>query len=57
MSVLKALRQRIAPELNFRCAAGGGKSIRNRPTREEAVAWIADNYAEPQAEILRLLKA
>ena len=40
-----------------RCAAGGGRSIRSRPTREEAVAWIAENYPEPQAAIRKLLAA
>ncbi len=39
----------------YRCAAGGGRSIRNRATREDAVAWIAANYPEPRAAILKLI--
>lgn len=40
----------------FRCASTGGRSIRNRPTRDEAVAWIAGNYPEARAEILKLTR-
>lgn len=40
----------------YRCAAGGGRSIRNRATREEAVAWIAGNYPAPKAEIIERIK-
>jgi hypothetical protein len=39
----------------YRCAAGGGRSIRNRGTREAAVAWIAGNYPDARAEILGLI--
>lgn len=41
----------------YRCAAGGGRSIRNRATREEAVAWIAGNYPSARQEILGLIPA
>ncbi|MDO8543599.1 MAG: hypothetical protein Q7S40_24420 [Opitutaceae bacterium] len=41
----------------YRCAAGGGRSIRNRATRDDAVAWIAGNYPDARAEILGLIKA
>lgn len=41
----------------FRCANGDGRSIRNRATRAEAIAWIAENHPEPQAEILRRIEA
>lgn len=40
----------------FRCATTGGRSIRNRPTRDEAVAWIAGNYPAARAEILKLIQ-
>jgi hypothetical protein len=40
----------------FRCAASGGRSIRNRATRDEAIAWIAGNYPDPQTEILKLIR-
>lgn len=39
----------------YRSAAGGGRSIRNRGSREEAVAWIAGNYPDARAEILGLI--
>jgi hypothetical protein len=40
----------------FRHASGQGKSIRNRASREEAMVWIAGNYPDARAEILRLLE-
>jgi len=40
----------------FRCATGEAKSIRQRLAREPAIAWIAENYAEPEAELLRCLQ-
>lgn len=39
-----------------RYAAGQGKSIRSRATREDAITWIAGNYPDPQAQILKLLR-
>ena len=41
----------------YRCAAGGGRSIRNRANREDAVAWIAGNYPDARTDILKLIKA
>lgn len=41
----------------FRCAAGGGKSVRNRLSAPLAVKWIAENYAGPDAQILAQLNA
>lgn len=40
-----------------RYASGAGKSVRQKSTREEAIAWIAANYPEPLSEIRRLLPA
>ena len=40
----------------FCCAAGGAKSLRNRLTRDQALAWIAGNYSEPEKQILSKLK-
>jgi len=39
----------------YRYAAGTSRSIRNRATREEAVAWIAGNYVEPGPAIRKLI--
>lgn len=39
----------------YRCAAGGGRSIRSRETREEAFAWIAETYPDAKAEVATLL--
>lgn len=39
----------------FGCANGGAKSIRHRMTRQPAVAWIAENYPDPEAQILKEL--
>lgn len=41
----------------YRCAAGGGRSIRNRATREEAMAWIAENYPDARNEIRGMIRA
>ncbi len=41
----------------YRCAAGGGRSIRSRTSREEAAEWIASTYPEARAEVLKLLQA
>ena len=41
----------------YRCAAGGGRSVRSRPSREDAVAWIAANYPDAATEILGLIQA
>jgi hypothetical protein len=38
----------------FGCATGA-KSVRHRLTGEKAVAWIAENYPQAQAEILKQL--
>ncbi len=39
----------------FRYAMGEARSIRNHPTREAAVAWIATNYPDPQTAIRKLI--
>lgn len=40
----------------FRCATGEARSIRQRLAREPAFAWIAAQYPEPEAELLRHLR-
>lgn len=40
----------------FRCATSGSRSIRNRPTRDDAVAWIAGNHPDAAEEILKLIR-
>lgn len=37
------------------CAIRAAKSIRTRMTRDEAVAWIAENYPEPENQIAKHL--
>lgn len=39
----------------YRCAQGGGRSIRSRESREDALAWIAETYPDAKAEIAKLL--
>ena len=41
----------------FRCAGAGGRSVRSRGSREEAVAAIVAQYPEARAEILRIIAA
>ncbi|MBI5692800.1 MAG: hypothetical protein HZC55_22200 [Verrucomicrobia bacterium] len=41
----------------YRYAAGNGRSIRNKASREEAMTWIASTYADPKPAILKLLVA
>ena len=38
------------------CAMRAAKSVRTRLARDEALAWIAAQYQEPEAQILKLLQ-
>lgn len=40
---------------SFRCATAAAKSIRHRLSGPKAVAWIAENYPEPETAILKQL--
>jgi hypothetical protein len=41
----------------YACATRAAKSIRQRFKREEAIAWIAEQYVEPETVILKVLAA
>jgi hypothetical protein len=40
----------------YACAARSAKSVRQKMTREQAIAWIAEQYPEPEAQILKALE-
>lgn len=40
----------------FQCASGRAKSIRHRLKPADAIAWIAENYPDPDAQILAELQ-
>lgn len=40
----------------FRCSTGEAKGIRQRLEREPALAWIAENYPEPEVQLRRHLQ-
>jgi hypothetical protein len=41
----------------YACATRASKTVRHRMTRDQAVAWIAEQYPDPEPKILKTLHA